>query len=646
VFESAKSLTILAIAESRQGQIFLSLELLSKVQELFRQLKNQLAAATIDLYRATLYSKAGRHIESRRLAAGAQSTFGRFGLATRAAACHVLLGRLCIEERNWMGARTSCESALALLRDVDAPALSFQAYYLLGEVERLSGNSSSALESYLTAHENLERVTGSIQTDDQRIPSIDDRLVLYESLVDLLVERQPADENEKGQAFAFVEKAKSRSLTDLLAFRAYALPATQPGRSKLADQVRQLREELNWYYRQIDLQEMRTDDRSSNDVEALRRYSRQQESRLIRTLSLLQETDKEFSSVQEAFSVDLESLRSSLPSDTTLLEYYVAKGTVFALVIDRETIQVVPATLATTVGDVWRGMAAELSRATAPSAKCHRSATSMNYLETLYRELVEPVQEMIRGNRLLVVPHGSLFYLPFHAFRVGGKFLSDLYAVSYAPSATTYYLTRVRDSAKAQGGAVVFLPSDPDDGMAALAECIRSNVPGALVFAGQEANEDRLRERRSRSRIVHLLTRGQLRGDNPMFSTIQLGTNSVHFFDLYQLKLDADLVAISGCSPSLEAEAKGNEIVGLVRGLLYSGARSVLTTLWEVDPNTWMSFAEVFYPLLVKGNSPETALQAALVSLRETQVDPRYWAPFALFGDTRWDGPPGFLDGL
>jgi CHAT domain-containing protein len=131
-----------------------------------------------------------------------------------------------------------------------------------------------------------------------------------------------------------------------------------------------------------------------------------------------------------------------------------------------------------------------------------------------------------------------------------------------------------------------------------------------------------------------LVARGQLRDDNPMFSTVQLASVPIHFFDLYQLRLDADVVAISGCSPSLNADAKGNEIVGLVRGLLYSGARSVLTTLWDVDPATWAAFAEYFYPLLSAGATPETAFRSALNSLRQAQPDPRNWAPFALFGDS------------
>jgi CHAT domain-containing protein len=484
----------------------------------------------------------------------------------------------------------------------------------------------------MLAHEHLEKVTGAIQAEEQRIPAVDDKLLIYEALVDLLVQNQTEASN--CEAFAFVEKAKSRSLTDLLAFRAYALPATQPGRSKLADQVRQLREELNWYYRQIDLQEMRAEDRSLTEVEALRRYSRQQENRLIRTLSQLQQTDQEFTSVQEALSVDVDALRSTLPGDTCLLEYYVAKGTVYAMVVDHERIAIVPVTLSSTVEELRGLLANSLSRssfsATGPTTN---HGVSFHYLELLHAELVEPLIPLLTGQRLLVVPHGSLFYLPFHALHSNGRLLSDLYMVSYAPSATAYHLAQLRQFRPAVDGGTFVLTS-PDTQSSNLASRLATALPGATVLEG-DANEVFLGDSESRARVVHVLTRGQLRHDNPMFSTVELGRGPVHLFDLFQLRLNADLVTVSGCAPSLQAGGKGNEIVGLIRGLLYAGARSVLTTLWDVDDDTWATFAESFYRRVGKGESFESAIRESVVSLRRMHEDPRHWAPFVLFGDGR-----------
>ena len=105
-----------------------------------------------------------------------------------------------------------------------------------------------------------------------------------------------------------------------------------------------------------------------------------------------------------------------------------------------------PTTLASTVADFWRALAADLSRSTiAPSSRLQGARSAPTYLEALYSELVEPVEDLIAGERLLIVPHGSLFYLPFHAFRVRGKFLGDQYPLSYAPSATAYHLIRARN---------------------------------------------------------------------------------------------------------------------------------------------------------------------------------------------------------
>jgi CHAT domain-containing protein len=118
-----------------------------------------------------------------------------------------------------------------------------------------------------------------------------------------------------------------------------------------------------------------------------------------------------------------------------------------------------------------------------------------------------------------------------------------------------------------------------------------------------------------------------------MFSTVLIGRSLIHLFDLFQLRVDADLVTVSGWSPGHRADAKGNEMVGLVRGLLYAGARAVLTGLWPVDDDVWVGLADEFYRGVREGNSFERSLRRAITALRTSDSDPRVWAPFVLFGD-------------
>jgi CHAT domain-containing protein len=105
-------------------------------------------------------------------------------------------------------------------------------------------------------------------------------------------------------------------------------------------------------------------------------------------------------------------------------------------------------------------------------------------------------------------------------------------------------------------------------------------------------------------------------------------------YDLYELRLSADLVTLSGCSTGLNAVVGGDEILGLVRGLLYAGARSVLLTLWDAHDRSTADFMQMFYRRLKGGASKARAAQGAMQQLREQYRHPFYWAPFSLMGDT------------
>src|SRR5438093_6009892 len=55
------------------------------------------------------------------------------------------------------------------------------------------------------------------------------------------------------------------------------------------------------------------------------------------------------------------------------------------------------------------------------------------HLRALYNEVIAPLRESLKGNRLVVVPHDVLHYLPFHALFVGSHYLVDILTFTYAP---------------------------------------------------------------------------------------------------------------------------------------------------------------------------------------------------------------------
>jgi CHAT domain-containing protein len=77
----------------------------------------------------------------------------------------------------------------------------------------------------------------------------------------------------------------------------------------------------------------------------------------------------------------------------------------------------------------------------------------------------------------------------------------------------------------------------------------------------------------------------------------------------------------------------GDELFGLMRGLLSAGAGSLLVSLWDVFDRSSADFMTVFYRTLCDGASKAQAVRAAIQSVRHTYGHPYYWAPFILVGN-------------
>ena len=52
--------------------------------------------------------------------------------------------------------------------------------------------------------------------------------------------------------------------------------------------------------------------------------------------------------------------------------------------------------------------------------------------------------------------------------------------------------------------------------------------------------------------------------------------------EIYNLKLNAELVVLSACSTALGKEIKGEGLAGLTRGFMYAGTPRVIASLWNV----------------------------------------------------------------
>jgi CHAT domain-containing protein/tetratricopeptide (TPR) repeat protein len=634
-YEAAKALTFLALAACAEGKAFRALELLEQARERFARERNSTWPALVDVYRAVVLHREGRHFEARQLCETALPAFVERGVPARAALCEVVLARTHLDSGAPGLARQACRSALERLAGARSPALVHQASFLLGRAEEALGDLAAAEASYRNALAALEDPRSRLGRDDLKLGFLRDKSGVFESLVWLRVGggRRPED---LGAAFVLVEQAKSRALAELVAFRgAPGLPPHR-GHSHLVERIHHLREELNWYYRRIDLSEVGRHARDPGAVERLRGETRQVERELLRTLGEVE--DRDLALLQRGGVAGIDEIRASLPRDGLLLEYYQARGTVVATVLGAETLEVLPLTPWSRVRHLLELLYIQLSRfrlgddhARAFSAELDQACRAR--LQELYSELVAPIRSRLEASRLVVVPHGVLHNLPFHALHDGRRHLIEDFSISYAPSASLYRLLRERPPSAGMASLVMGIPDPRRPGIVDEVEAAVAALPSARLFIGTEATEQRLRELGASSRYVHLATTGEFRFDSPMFSSLALGASRLGLFDLFGLDLPADLVALSGCGTALDRVEGGDERLGLLRGLYYAGARAVLVTLWDAHDRSAADFLSSFYRRL--GCEPDTAAaaRAAMLDVRERRPHPFHWAPFLLTGN-------------
>ncbi|HEX2714782.1 MAG TPA: CHAT domain-containing protein, partial [Candidatus Acidoferrales bacterium] len=255
------------------------------------------------------------------------------------------------------------------------------------------------------------------------------------------------------------------------------------------------------------------------------------------------------------------------------------------------------------------------------------------HLEALYRELMAPLLPLLENVRhLVIVPHGNLHYLPFHAIRAGDEFLCDRFAISYAPSAQMFAVCQSRRATARGGSLIMGIPDQRAPQILAEVQCVAGLLPQPQLLIGSRATAAALREKGPEIDLLHIATHGTYRQDNPMFSSIRLGDGYLNLFDLSQMHLAASLVALSGCATGMNVVAGGDELLGLQRGLLRAGGASLLLSLWDVNDRSAAELMRHFYESFVKTGSAPRALQIAMQELRRNHPHPYFWAPFILVG--------------
>jgi CHAT domain-containing protein/tetratricopeptide (TPR) repeat protein len=635
-YEAAKTLTNEAIAYGQQGKTVEALQRFTKAREMFARERNPVWPWLLDLYQGLLLFHEGRYFEARKLCAGAAEFFDQTMVHGKAALAHLLLARIAFQVGESTVAESETNAATAKIERAQAPVLAYQAHFLRGQIAQSRDDRSAALAAYQAARKALEALRSRLHSEELKISFVKNRLQVYEALVDLYLTGKQ-DKASTSEAFTCIEAAKSRSMTELIFQSGQSLPLGEAGQSELVRRIRDLREELNWYYHRIELEQLRPEDGSYKLLEGLQENALSRESELLRALRELPAHERQNATLEASADFSLEKLQAAVPAETALIEYYSTGDRLVAAVVTRDTIEITPVTVLSRVVHLLQLLRFQLSKFRMGMPYVQRFEgpllrATLGHLEALYSELIPPLNPYLSAKHLIFVAHGALHYLPFHALRNDGQYLCDLHTISYAPSATVFALCQNKETSDAANSLVLGIADERAPHILDEVQSVAALLPHSELFLGEQATANLLRQRGTSGGVIHIATHGTYRQDNPMFSGIRLGDGYLNLYDLYQIRLNARLVTLSGCATGMNFVSTGDELLGLQRGLFCAGATSLLLSLWDVHDRSTSELMQAFYQSYQETNDMARSLQSAMKQVRQSNPHPYYWAPFVIVG--------------
>jgi CHAT domain-containing protein len=244
------------------------------------------------------------------------------------------------------------------------------------------------------------------------------------------------------------------------------------------------------------------------------------------------------------------------------------------------------------------------------------------------------VRDLVSTRRVIIVPHGELNGVPFHALESGGRPLLLDHEVVQAPSASIHVHCRSARGRRSRSALLLGVPDETAPHIRDEIEDLARAVPNSRRFIGKTATEATLRRYGRHARLIHVAAHARFRHDDPMESGVLLADGWLTIPRIAELRLKPELLVLAGCATGRVSVTEGGELFGLIRGFLQAGASGLVTTLWPVPDTETQRFMKRFYAALEHGG-PAAALRSAALSIREEQPHPFHWAPFVMMGAAR-----------
>jgi tetratricopeptide (TPR) repeat protein len=504
----------------------------------------------------------------------------------------------------------------------------------MGRLERRRGGSAAF--GFLTqAVDIVEQLRGRVVADQQRVGYQAKSVDVYDEIIETLSDsyHAAASQHTLEQLFEFIERAKARVLAELLADQPIPPPAGAP--RELIEREQSLLEELQQLQQEVETAREPTD--------VLDRMTSANRS-LTETWAAIAMADPDagpqYVALRRADPSSCAVVRHTLTASGTarvaFVNFYVAPSQVISVTLFSDKSELHYSSHRIDRGEVSALVLVNAEDPPAPELR-------LSYWELDFPGMtIAPISQAVENYDVVCLsPHDVLHSVPLHALRLsdGKPPFIDSATVTYAPSAAVLGFC-LRDRKRNVGRDLVLgNPARPDmapipqsEGEAiAVAELL-----GCNPLIGPAATRASATEFAGRAQHLHFACHCKFSRADPMESAMMLSDGNLTARDILAWRLNPDLVTVSACESGMSKVERGDELLGLVRALLFAGSPAVIVSLWNAYDASAAAMMKHFYELRMTKRWPKAA---ALADAQRTRLRSgtrtAQWASFVLIGDWR-----------
>lgn len=552
-----------------------------------------------------------------------------------------------------------------------------KALSLLAEKEGNLDYYLTSLLTYNVAIKTIDKIRSGYISEESKLFLAENEFETFSQALEVSYKLFELTNDKKyiEKAFYYSESGKSAILSEALkntqALNIGGIPDTLLTREKEL-------EKGIWNYEELIYEENKKKSPDKRKLEYWNKYLFELKLEYNELITYLENNFQKYHSLKHRNTIlSIKEVQNKLHRKDIIIEYFYSDSSIYTIVISKNTSDLIDYKIDKRFDYHLDKLLASLSN---NNFSNHGYEEFKQFQESsfyIYSKLILPIEKYIQNKNLIVIPDGKLAYLPFEIlstknmefnrinykelpYFVYEKNINYSYSTSFLFENRTYNKIAAKDlgAFAPTYSNLGNIPSEftsfrqeyreklfPLKGIKTEVQEI-SNLLNGDKYLDYDASESKFKEVAHLYDILHLAMHTIMDDKNPMYSKMaftqkedSIEDGFLNTYELYNMKLNSRMAVLSSCNSGSGKLQRGEGVMSLARGFIYSGCPSIIMTLWSVEDKSGVKLMTSFYKYLLQGKTKSEAIQQSKIDFiknaDQLRSHPYFWSGYVVIGNNQ-----------